>query len=90
MIDYKLQYHFDDLITHNDGDSFEKVKVGYDYYPAENNLPYDHNAAEIYDVFVYDLQGNDISCDLPLKEFEHIMSETKIHHARMLKEQNEI
>jgi len=34
MIDYKLKYHFDDLITHNDGDSFDKVTVGYDYYPV--------------------------------------------------------
>jgi hypothetical protein len=90
MIDYKLQYYFDDLITHNDGDSFEKVKVGYDYYPKENNYPHDYNIAEIYDVFVYDLQGNDITYDLPKSESDHIMSEVKIHHARVLKEQNEI
>jgi hypothetical protein len=90
MIDYKLHYFFDKSVSYDDGDTFENVKVGYDYYPAENNLPYDHNTAEIYDVFVYDLKGNDISCDLPLSEFEHIMSEVKIHHARMLKEQNEI
>jgi hypothetical protein len=90
MIDYKLHYFFDESVSYDDGDTFENVKVGYDYYPAENNLPYDHNTAEIYDVFVYDLKGNDISCDLPLSEFEHIMSEVKTHHARMLKEQNEI
>jgi hypothetical protein len=90
MIDYKLRYHFDDLITHNDGDSFDKVTVGYDYYPAENNLPYDYNSPEIYDVFVYNQKGEDITYDLPHSESEHIMSEVKIHHARMLKEQNEI
>jgi hypothetical protein len=53
-------------------------------------MPHDHNSAEIYDVFIFNLKGDDISCDLPLAEFQHIMSETKIHHARMLKEQNEI
>jgi hypothetical protein len=90
MIDYKLRFHFDDLITHNDGDSFDKVTVGYDYYPAENNLPYDHNTAEIYDVFVYDQQGNDITYDMPKDQSDYIMDEVKTHHARMLKEQNEI
>ena len=90
MIDYKLQYHFDDVVSYDNGTTLENVKVGYDYYPAEHNLPHDHNSAEIYDVFVFNLKGDDISCDLPLAEFQHIMSETKIHHARMLKEQNEI
>lgn len=90
MIDYKLQYFFDEYVTYDNGLTLEKVKVGYDYYPAENNLPHDHSTAEIYDVSVYNLKGDDISYDLPLSEFEHIMSETKIHHARMLKEQNEI
>jgi hypothetical protein len=90
MIDYKLQYHFDESVSYDDGDTFENVKVGYDYYPAENNLPYDHNTAEIYDVFVYNAKGDDITYDLPKSESDHIMSEVKIHHARMLKEQNEI
>jgi len=90
MIDYKLRYHFDEYVTYDEGLTIEKVKVGYDYYPAEINMPHDHNSKEIYDVFVYNLKGDDISCDLPTSEFEHIMSETKIHHARMLKEQNEI
>ena len=90
MIDYKLHYHFEEFVSYDDGETLEKVIVGYDYYPAEINLPHDHNSAEIYDVFVFNLKGDDISCDLPLAEFQHIMSETKIHHARMLKEQNEI
>jgi hypothetical protein len=90
MIDYKLQYHFDEYVTYDNGLTIEKVKVGYDYYPAEINMPHDHDSKEIYDVFVYNLKGDDISCDLPLSEFEHVVSEAKIHHARMLKEQNEI
>jgi hypothetical protein len=90
MIDYKLHYHFEEFVSYDDGETLEKVIVGYDYYPAEINMPHDHNSAEIYDVFVFNLKGDNISCDLPLSEFEHIMSETKIHHARMLKEQNEI
>jgi hypothetical protein len=90
MIDYKLHYHFDEFVTYDDGTTLEKVKVGYDYYPEEFNLPHDHNSAEIYDVFVYDQKGDDITYDLPKSESDHIMSEVKIHHARMLKEQNEI
>jgi hypothetical protein len=90
MIDYKLHYHFDEFVTYDDGTTLEKVKVGYDYYPEEFNLPHDHNSAEIYDVFVFSEKGDDISCDLPSSEFERIVSEAKIHHARMLKEQNEI
>jgi hypothetical protein len=90
MIDHKLHYFFDESVSYDDGDTFENVKVGYDYYPAENNLPYDHNTAEIYDVFVYNAKGDDITYDLPKSESDHIMSEVKIHHARMLKEQNEI
>jgi hypothetical protein len=90
MIDYKLHYYFDDVVSYDNGTTLENVKVGYDYYPPEINMPHDYNSAEIYDVFVFNLKGDDISCDLPLSEFQHIMSETKIHHARMLKEKNEI
>jgi hypothetical protein len=90
MIDTKLQYYFDNVVSYDNGETIENVKVGYDYYPPEINMPHDHDSAEIYDVSVYNLKGDDISYDLPLSEFEHIMSETKIHHARMLKEQNEI
>ena len=90
MIDYKLHYYFDDVVSYDNGATFENVKVGYDYHPVLTNYPHAPDYAEIYDVSVYNLKGDDISYDLPLSEFEHIMSETKIHHARMLKEQNEI
>jgi phenylalanyl-tRNA synthetase alpha subunit len=90
MNDLKFQYYFDAAISYDNGTTLENVRVGYDYYPAEMNMPHDHDSREIYDVFIFNLKGDDISCDLPLAEFQHIMSETKIHHARMLKEQNEI
>ena len=90
MIDYKLRYYFDEYVTYDDGETLDKVCVGYDYYPAERNYPYDHDTKEIYDVFVYDQQGEDITYDLDKENSDHIMSEVKIHHARMLKEQNEI
>jgi hypothetical protein len=90
MIDYKLRYYFDEYVTYDDGETLDKVRVGYDYYPPEFNLPHDHNTAEIYDVFIYDQTGNDITYDLDKENSDHIMSEVKIHHARMLKEQNEI
>ena len=90
MTEFKLHYYFDDVVSYDNGTTLESVKVGYDYYPAEDNYPHEPDSAEIYDVFVFNLKGDDISCDLPLAEFQHIMSETKIHHARMLKEKNEI
>jgi len=90
MIDYKLRYYFDEYVTYDDGDTLDKVRVGYDYYPPEFNMPHDHNTAEIYDVFIYDQTGNDITYDLDKENSDHLMSEVKIHHARMLKEQNEI
>jgi len=90
MIDYKLRYYFDEYVTYDDGNTLEKVRVGYDYYPAERNQPYDHDTKEIYDVFVYDQRGEDITYDIDHENTDHIMSEVKIHHARMLKEQNEI
>ena len=90
MIDYKLRYHFDEYVTYDDGETLDKVRVGYDYYSAEFNYPYDHDFKEIYDVFVYDQTGNNITYDLDKENSDHIMSEVKIHHARMLKEQNEI
>jgi hypothetical protein len=90
MIDYKLQYYFDEFVSYDNCVTIEKVKVGYDYHPVLTNYPHAPDYAEIYDVFVFNLKGDDISCDLPLSEFEHIVSEAKIHHARMLKEKNEI
>lgn len=90
MIDYKLRYYFDEYVTYDDGETLDKVKVGYDYYPPERNYPYDHDTKEIYDVFVYDQTGNDITYDLDKENTDYLMSEVKIHHARMLKEQNEI
>jgi len=90
MIDFNLRYYFDEYVTYDDGNTLEKVRVGYDHYPAERNQPYDHDTAEIYDVFVYDQRGEDITYDLDKENSEHLMSEVKIHHERMLKEQNEI
>ena len=90
MIDFKLQHHFDEFVTYDDGITLEKVRVGYDYYPPETNYPYDHDYAEIFDVFVYDQRGDDITYDLSKENSDHIMQEVKTHHARILKEQNEI
>jgi len=90
MIDYNLRYYFDEYVTYDDGETLDKVRVGYDYYPPERNYPYDHDTKEIYDVFVYDQTGEDITYDLDKENSDHLMSEVKIHHARMLKEQNEI
>jgi len=90
MIEIKLQYYFNDVVSFDDGETVENIKVGYDYYPEEFNLPHDHNSAEIYDVFVFDEQGNHITYDIPDEEYKRLMQETKANFAQLQKDRNEI
>jgi hypothetical protein len=90
MIDTKLQYYFDDVVSYDNGNTVENVKVGYDYYPAEDNFPHDYDSAEIYDVFVFDEQGNHITYDIPQDEYKRIMQEVKSNFAQLQKDRNEI
>jgi hypothetical protein len=90
MIDYKLKYHFDEFVTYDDGNMLEKVKVGYDYYPAEINQPHDYDYAEMFDVFVFDAKGNHITYDIPNDEYKRLMQEVKSNFAQLQKVRNEI
>ena len=90
MIDTKLQYYFDDVVSYDNGNTVENVKVGYDYYPSKDNFPHDYDSAEIYDVFVFDEQGNHITYDIPQDEYKRLMQEVKSNFAQLQKEQNEI
>jgi hypothetical protein len=90
MNDLKLQYYFDAAISYDDGTTLENVRVGYDYYSAEINYPHDHNSAEIYDVFVFDCQGNDITYDISKSESVYLMAEAKRDFAQIQKDRNEI
>jgi hypothetical protein len=75
----KLQHSFENVVSFDDGETIEIVTVGYDYYPEEFNLPYDHNTAEIFDVFVFDAQGKHITYDIPNDEYKRLMDEAKSH-----------
>ena len=90
MIDTKLQYYFDDVVSYDNGETVENVKVGYDYYPAEDNFLHDYDSAEIYDVFVFDEQGNHITYDIPNDEYKRLMQEVKSNFAQLQKDRNEI
>jgi len=90
MNDLKLQYYFDAAISYDDGATLENVRVGYDYYPEEINYPNDRDSAEIYDVFVFDCQGNDITYDIPKSEGVYLMAEAKRDFAQIQKDRNEI
>jgi hypothetical protein len=90
MIDTKLQYYFDDVVSYDNGNTVENVKVGYDYLPAQHNYPYDYDYAEMFDVFVFDAQGNHITYDIPQDEYKRLMQETKSNFAQIQKDRNEI
>ena len=90
MTEFKLHYYFDDVVSYDNGTTLENVKVGYDYYPPEINMPHDYNSAEIYDVFVFDCQGNDITYDIPKSEGVYLMAEAKRDFAQIQKDRNEI
>jgi uncharacterized FlaG/YvyC family protein len=90
MIEIKLQYYFDDVVSFDDGETVENVKVGYDYYPEEINYPYDHSYAEMFDVFVFDAKGNHITYDIPNDEYKRLMQEAKADFYQIQKDRNEI
>ena len=75
----KLQHSFENVVSFDDGETIEIVTVGYDYYPEEFNLPYDHNTAEIFDVFVFDAQNKHITYDIPNDEYKRLTEEAKSH-----------
>ena len=90
MIDTKLQYYFDDVVSFDDGETVENIKVGYDYLPAQHNNPYDYDYAEMFDVFVFDAQGKHITYDIPNDEYKRLMQEAKSDFYQIQKDRNEI
>jgi len=90
MIEIKLHYYFDDVVSYDNGNTVENVKVGYDYYPEQINYPHDSDYKEMFDVFVFDEQGNHITYDIPDEEYKRLMQETKANFAQIQKDRNEI
>ena len=84
-----FRYNFDNVVSFDDGETVQDVTVAYDYYPEEKNAPYDYNSAEIYDLFVFDAKGENITYDIPQDEYVRLLEETKIDHQRLVAESNE-
>jgi hypothetical protein len=74
---HNLQHSFQDAVSFDDGETIEVVTVGYDHLPEEINYPYDHNFAEMFDVFVFDANDKDITYDIPNDEYKRLMEAAK-------------
>ena len=85
-----FRFNFDNVVSFDDGETVQDVTVAFDYYPAEKNYPYDHDSAEVYEVFIFDAEGKDITFDVPTDEFARFSEETKQEHQRLIKEANEV
>jgi hypothetical protein len=76
---HNLQHSFENVVSFDDGETIENVKVGYDHLPEEINYPHDHNFAEMFDVFVFDANDKDITYDIPNDEYKRLVEEAKRH-----------
>ena len=57
--------------------------MAYDYLPEEDGY------AEVYDLFIFDATGADITYDVPQAEYQRLLEETKADHQRLVEEANE-
>ena len=85
-----FRYSFDNVVSFDNGETVQDVTVAFDYYPAEINVPHDRDSAEVYEVFIFDAEGKDITFDVPTDEFARLSEETKQEHQRLIKEANEV
>ena len=53
-----FQHNFENVVSFDDGDTVEVVTVAYDYLPEEDGY------AEVYDLFIFDATGADITYDV--------------------------
>lgn len=70
-----FSYNFQEVVSFDDGETIQDVTVAYDYLPEEDGY------AEVYDVFVFDAQGNNITFDIPTDESARLASEAKRNFA---------
>ena len=64
-------YNFPAVVSFDGGETVQDVTVAYDYLPEEDQY------AEVYDVFVFDAQGNNITYDIPADETARLEAEAK-------------
>ena len=82
-------HNYKNVVSFDDGETVQDVTVAYDYYPAEINLPHDRNSAEVFDMFIFDAKGEDITFDVPTDEAVRLLEETKQEQKRLIAESNE-
>lgn len=73
-----FQHTFENVVSFDDGETVETVTVAYDYLPEEDQY------AEIYDVFVFDATGKDITYDIPQDEYQRLYGEAKADHQQVV------
>jgi hypothetical protein len=72
-----FQYTFESAVSYDEGETIVPVTVAYDYLPEEVNYPHAPDYAEMFDVFVFDASGKDITYDIPKEETERLLDEAK-------------
>jgi len=71
-------YNFQEVVSFDDGETVQDVTVAYDYLPEEDQY------AEVYDVFIFDAQGNNITYDIPADETARLEQEARADFARFI------
>ena len=78
-----FQHNFENVVSFDDGETVEVVTVAYDYLPEEDQY------AEVYDLFIFDSTGADITYDVPQAEYQRLLEETKADYKRLVAEASE-
>ena len=78
-----FQHNFENVVSFDDGETVEIVTVAYDYLPEEDGY------AEVYDLFIFDATGADITYDVPQAEYQRLLEETKADYKRLVAEASE-
>jgi hypothetical protein len=84
----QMQYTFESVVSFDDGETVQDVTVGYDYTPEERNYPHAPDYAEEFEVFVFDVQGMDITATIPEDEYERLEEEAKDDFRQVVEDAN--
>jgi len=78
----QMDYTFENVVSFDNGETVQDVTVGYDYLPEEDQY------AEVYDLFVFDATGADITYDIPQAEYKRLVEEAKADHRQVVADAN--
>jgi hypothetical protein len=83
-----LDHTFDNVVSYDNGETTHDVTVGYDYTPEELNYSHAPDYAEMFEVFVFDATGQDITLDVPEDEYQRLVEEAKADHKQVVADAN--